>query len=69
MKLKSTFQRRETKYILTMREYDALRLGLLPYMQEDEYGLHTTLSLYCDMALVSQSLSGSLLRTKGPFKL
>ncbi|MGX7351924.1 polyphosphate polymerase domain-containing protein [Enterococcus canis] len=48
MKLKSTFQRRETKYILAMWEYDALRLGLLPYMQEDEYGLHTILSLYCD---------------------
>lgn len=48
VKLKNSFQRKEKKYALTNRTYWQLREKLTPYMQEDEYGLHTIISIYFD---------------------
>ncbi|PZL76190.1 molecular chaperone [Enterococcus plantarum] len=48
VKLKNSFQRKEKKYALTHTMYSQLREKLTPYMQEDEYGLHTILSIYFD---------------------
>ncbi|MEI5992494.1 polyphosphate polymerase domain-containing protein [Candidatus Enterococcus mansonii] len=48
VKLKNSFQRREKKYALTMESYQKLRKKLVPHMQEDEYGLHTIISVYFD---------------------
>ncbi|MGX7243401.1 VTC domain-containing protein [Enterococcus quebecensis] len=48
VKLKNSFQRKEKKYALTNKMYHQLREKLLPYMGEDDYGLHTIISLYFD---------------------
>ncbi|GGC81662.1 polyphosphate polymerase domain-containing protein [Enterococcus wangshanyuanii] len=48
VKLKNSFQRKEKKYALSYEMYHKLREKLLVYMQEDEYGLHTILSVYFD---------------------
>ncbi|MGM0217131.1 polyphosphate polymerase domain-containing protein [Enterococcus sp. AZ126] len=48
VKLKNSFQRKEKKYALTDAMYDQLREKLQSYMQEDEYGLHTIISIYFD---------------------
>ncbi|MBO0472797.1 hypothetical protein IGL98_001872 [Enterococcus sp. DIV0840] len=48
VKLKNSFQRKEKKYALTNTMYHQLREKLKPYMQEDEYGLHTIISIYFD---------------------
>ncbi|KAF1296946.1 molecular chaperone [Enterococcus sp. JM4C] len=59
MKLKNVFQRKENKYTLSMDTYTLLRSYLEPYMTEDEYGLHTIVSIYFDMAdyaLIRQSI-------------
>ncbi|WP_207695061.1 hypothetical protein DOK67_0002614 [Enterococcus sp. DIV0212c] len=48
VKLKNSFQRKEKKYALTNDMYQQLREKLKPYMQEDEYGLHTIISVYFD---------------------
>ncbi|ALS03272.1 molecular chaperone [Enterococcus silesiacus] len=48
MKLKNSFQRKEKKYPLTKEKYYLLREKLQPFMREDEYGLHTIISVYFD---------------------
>jgi hypothetical protein len=48
VKLKKCFQRKEKKYALTDKQYKQLREELAHYMQEDEYGLHTIISIYFD---------------------
>ncbi|MTD38859.1 VTC domain-containing protein [Erwinia sp. CPCC 100877] len=48
VKLKNCFQRKEKKYALTNEQYQQLRKELAPFMQEDEYGLHTIISIYFD---------------------
>ncbi|WP_430604041.1 hypothetical protein IGJ02_001612 [Enterococcus sp. DIV0724b] len=48
VKLKNSFQRKEKKYALTNKMYHQLRKKLQPYMEEDEYGLHTIISIYFD---------------------
>jgi SPX domain protein involved in polyphosphate accumulation len=48
VKLKNCFQRKEKKYALTNEQYQQLRKELFPHMQEDEYGLHTIISIYFD---------------------
>lgn len=55
----NVFKRKEKKYLLSMSTYDQLRAALSPYMSEDDYGLHTILSLYydtCDCELVRKSI-------------
>lgn len=47
-KLKNVFQRRETKYLLSYENYHQLRQALVPYMEADEYGKHTIISVYYD---------------------
>ncbi|OJG98252.1 hypothetical protein RV18_GL003569 [Enterococcus termitis] len=48
VKLKNSFQRKEKKYALSNETYHKLREKLFPHMQEDEYGLHTIMSVYFD---------------------
>ncbi|WP_086313034.1 hypothetical protein A5821_000612 [Enterococcus sp. 7F3_DIV0205] len=48
VKLKNSFQRKEKKYALTNIVYQQLKRKLQPYMEEDEYGLHTIISIYFD---------------------
>ncbi len=44
----SVFNRYEKKYLMPEDVYRELRLRLLPYMQEDQYGLHTICNIYYD---------------------
>ena len=48
VKLKNSFQRKEKKYALSYEMYHKLKEELQVYMQEDEYGLHTIISVYFD---------------------
>jgi hypothetical protein len=67
MKLKNTFQRRETKYLLTYQQYEELRDKMTPFMAEDQYGLHTIQSLYCDtrdFSLIRQSIEKPIYKEK-----
>ncbi|MBP1045814.1 polyphosphate polymerase domain-containing protein [Enterococcus sp. BWM-S5] len=48
VKLKNCFQRREKKYKLSYEKYDRLVEKMNQHMQEDEYGLHTIISVYFD---------------------
>lgn len=48
LKMKSTFERKEKKYLLTRSQYKELRQRLIGYMTPDEYGKHTIMSLYYD---------------------
>lgn len=43
-----TFKRIEKKYLLTEEKYKELIVRLEPYMQMDEYGLHTICNIYYD---------------------
>lgn len=42
------FQRIEKKYLLTEKKYEELQKQILPYMQLDQYGLHTICNIYYD---------------------
>ena len=67
MKLKNVFQRKENKYTLSMETYKLLRHYLAPYMTEDEYGLHTILSVYFDTedyALIRHSIQKPVYKEK-----
>ncbi len=44
----SIFKRVEVKYLLTKIQYNQIRERLIPYMQDDEYGLSTIQSIYYD---------------------
>lgn len=44
----SVFNRYEKKYLMPEPVYLELRKRLTPYMQEDEYGLHTICNIYYD---------------------
>ncbi|MEI5993990.1 polyphosphate polymerase domain-containing protein [Candidatus Enterococcus mansonii] len=67
VKLKKSFQRKEKKYALTEEMYHKLREKVSPYMQEDEYGLHTILSVYFDTKcykMIRHSISKPLYKEK-----
>ncbi len=42
------FHRYEKKYFLSEEKYNELRKRLAPYMEEDDYGLHTIRNIYYD---------------------
>ena len=42
------FERHEKKYLLSEEQYHQLLERLQPYMQQDQYGMHTICSLYLD---------------------
>lgn len=48
MKLKKEFERKETKYTMDEQMFQNFQAELAEWMQVDEYGLHTILSLYFD---------------------
>ncbi len=48
MEYQQTFQRYETKYLLTMQEKATMLQAIAPYMQLDQYGRTTVRSLYFD---------------------
>lgn len=48
LKIQSTFQRFEKKYLLTQAQYAALLDGMSPYLQPDEYGHYTICNIYYD---------------------
>lgn len=48
MAVNYTFQRIEKKYLLTKEKYEILTERIRPYMQMDEYGLHTICNIYYD---------------------
>lgn len=66
-KLKNIFQRKETKYMLDQETYHQLRTELQNFVVEDEYGLHTIISLYYDnqfFDLIKQSIEKPTYREK-----
>ena len=48
LKIQSSFQRFEKKYLLTPTQYTALLDGMSPYLQPDEYGRYTICNVYYD---------------------
>lgn len=44
----NVFKRYEKKYLLSQRQYAAMKAGLTPYMKQDQYGQHTICNLYLD---------------------
>lgn len=44
----TVFQRVEKKYLLTEKQYHQVMAALKPYMNIDEYGLHTIGNVYYD---------------------
>lgn len=46
--IQKVFNRYEKKYLLTWQQYEAIRQRLEPYMEEDQYGLHTIRNIYYD---------------------
>lgn len=48
MKLKNIFQRKETKYLLSQRQFNYFFEDLQQFMKVDQYGLHNIRSLYFD---------------------
>lgn len=46
--VQSVFNRYEKKYLMPEKIYLELRCALRPYMQEDQYGLHTICNIYYD---------------------
>ncbi|MHC5373781.1 VTC domain-containing protein [Enterococcus sp. LJL120] len=48
VKLKRVFERKEKKYLLSLADFELLSEFLDPYMEEDQFGLHTIISVYYD---------------------
>lgn len=46
--IQSCFQRRETKYLLTQEQYEAMRAGMQDYMTPDVYGHYRIGNVYYD---------------------
>ena len=44
----TVFNRYEKKYLMPETVYEELRTQLKPYMEEDQYGLHTICNIYYD---------------------
>ena len=63
----TVFNRYEKKYLMPETIYMELRSRLLPYMQEDGYGLHTICNIYYDTPdsyLIRNSIEGSVYKEK-----
>lgn len=48
LKIQSSFQRFEKKYLLTEAQYAAMQRGVQPYLQPDEYGRYPICNVYYD---------------------
>ena len=48
LKIQSSFQRFEKKYLLTESQYAAMLRGVQPYLQPDEYGRYPICNVYYD---------------------
>lgn len=62
-----TFQRIEKKYLLNQDQYEAFLERIQPYMQLDEYGLHTICNIYYDTKnfdLIRRSLDKPVYKEK-----
>lgn len=57
MAVNYTFQRVEKKYMLSPNQYEQFISEIKPYMQLDEYGLHTICNIYYD------TMTNELIRT------
>jgi len=67
VKYQAVFQRYEKKYLIRQSMYEQILRELSPYMQRDQYGLHTITSLYCDTddyALIRASLQKPVFKEK-----
>ncbi len=67
IKSNNIFERVEKKYLLTVMKYELLRERLLPYMEMDQYGLHTICNIYYDTEdyeLVRTSIEGPVYKEK-----
>ena len=65
--LKNVFQRKESKYLMDLEMYESLRQALEPHLEEDEYGLHTIMSVYYDtedFSLIRRSIEKPNYREK-----
>ena len=65
--VQTSFKRKEKKYLLNRKQYEALRLRMQPYMQEDQYGLTTIMSIYYDnddFQLIHRSIEKPLYKEK-----
>ena len=63
----NTFMRREVKYILSEKDYAAVRTAIAPYMTEDKYGKHAICNIYCDSVnsdLIRSSLDKPVYKEK-----
>lgn len=65
--IQTVFNRYEKKYIMPEEIYHELRCKLQPYMEEDEYGLHTICNIYYDTPdylLIRRSIEKPLYKEK-----
>lgn len=65
--IQNSFQRVEVKYLLTPKQYKAIRHGMEPYVKPDVYSHYTICSIYCDtedFALVRTSLDKPVYKEK-----
>ncbi len=65
--IQSCFQRRETKYLLTQEQYEAVRAGMRAYMTPDVYGHYRIGNVYYDTAdyrLIRASLEKPVYKEK-----
>ncbi len=67
MKKDFVFRRVEKKYVMTDSQYTAFLERISPYMQLDEYGLHTICNIYYDTeddVLISRSIDKPVYKEK-----
>lgn len=65
--IQNCFKRYEKKYLLTFRQYEAVRAGMAPYMQSDRYSNYTICNVYYDTAdwlLIRTSLEKPIYKEK-----
>ena len=65
--LKTVFERREKKYLLSSEQYDALMARIAPRLEWDDYGKYTICNIYFDTAddlLVRRSLEKPVYKEK-----
>ncbi|MFL2134290.1 polyphosphate polymerase domain-containing protein [Desemzia sp. FAM 24101] len=63
----STFERKETKYLITYEQWNDFLEAIQPYMQLDEYGKHLITNVYYDTEkwyLIRQSMSKPIYKEK-----
>ena len=64
MKVQTIFERTEIKYIITLKQREALLKLISSYIKPDEYGESTVCSLYFDTDVQGEAQTPQLFHTK-----